>query len=310
MSFRDPGPSFVRLRDVKPRQLLFHVEPLIPRDQLTIVYGEGGVGKSFLAAALAISIASGEAVVEGWTPTLGRVLVLDSEADAATWSQRAVKIAAGASLEGVPGEILYSERASSFVKDRKSIEQLLTVTNPDLVIIDSVGPAMGYAPGVDPSDGALRFFTALRELGRDAVLIDHQAKDGFGSGSRAKTPYGSVYKSNLARDVFHLGRTKSGQILVEHDKHNNRSKIPDQNLNLTVTDEVVTISATSVTDNADPTKEPTREEQLVGLLEEYGSMSDEELASLIGISPENVRQIVTRSRGRVIRVDGLRALAA
>jgi hypothetical protein len=52
-----------------PLATLYRVDPLLPDDQATILYGEGGTGKSTLACvAIAVSVETGVSVIEGWIP--------------------------------------------------------------------------------------------------------------------------------------------------------------------------------------------------------------------------------------------------
>ena len=80
--------------------------PLLWRGQPTILYGPGGVGKSLLAAGIAVAVQTGQQLVPGLEPRArGPALILDWETDCDTWNSALQAVCAGVGLE--PVEVLY-----------------------------------------------------------------------------------------------------------------------------------------------------------------------------------------------------------
>src|SRR4051812_17659157 len=82
-----------------PRQWV--VQDLIPEGAVTILYGDGGVGKSNLGAYLGTLVSLGEPF--GDLPSdKRRVLYIDTELDADEFARRTYKIARGLGLQKPP----------------------------------------------------------------------------------------------------------------------------------------------------------------------------------------------------------------
>jgi RecA-family ATPase len=183
---------------------------MLPKDRATIVFGEGGSGKSYIAALLGLSLASGKQVFPGWEPVKpGKVLVLDWEADREEWNERLLLLAAGAGLavEDFAPRMRYRSCITSLVDQVEELAKYVKDEGIDLVIVDSVGMASpGAREGTDANEGALQLFRGLRLLRCTALLVDHVSKQGKESANGAKDPYGSIFKTNLARQTWEVRR--------------------------------------------------------------------------------------------------------
>lgn len=71
---------------VTERRLML-LDPILARDEATILFGLGDLGKSTLLAAFAVAIETGITVVTGMAPQAARVMVLDYESTAADWTR-------------------------------------------------------------------------------------------------------------------------------------------------------------------------------------------------------------------------------
>lgn len=164
--------------------------PMLPRDRATIVFGQGGTGKSFLAAAVAVSVATGLPVVQGWhIGTPGPVLVLDWEADSDEWNDRVAMVAHG--IDSHPPLIHYRNCIGSLADQVEDVSRHVAQHGIALVIVDSVGMATPTGrEGGDANEGALRLFAALRELRCTALLIDHVTGANVGKETAVEKPYG------------------------------------------------------------------------------------------------------------------------
>ena len=197
------------------------LDPILPANQPTIIFARGGRGKSYLTLFLALLL---QIPVRdnafGWVVTdRAPALYLDWEADRGTIHARAQRLLRGL---GAPHQkIAYRHCDRPLADDLDAIEGLLMDTGAKLLVVDSIGVALG----ADPSDPgkAVPFFGLLRELNVTSLLVHHEAKGDMTGKSR--TPYGSVYFENLARSVWHLDRVQEvggNELLLalEHTKAN------------------------------------------------------------------------------------------
>jgi len=216
----------------RPRRpaLPYMLYPLLVENKATILFGPEGAGKSYLAAAAAVSVRSGETIIPGWTP-IGRqpVLVLDWEDDEDEWNDRLARIAAGKGIS--PVDVAYRYGRGPLVEDVEEIARIVAAQGGGLIIVDSVSKA---APpgreGADPSDTANRLFAALRYIGGTCLLLDHVPKATGKAG--AERPYGSVMKPAWARVTFELARADDddnrdiGHLVLTNRKRNSGPRTP------------------------------------------------------------------------------------
>jgi len=185
------------------------VEGLLERNQTSEIHGDGSVGKSWLALALAVSVTTGVEILPGYRPHLrGNVLYLDYETDHDTLNARVRQIARGAGIDSP--NVLYLRMDTPFADN---VERLMAICQEQsivLVIIDSVEAAMAgsTAPGAGSNEGPSKINRGLRRLGRTAFLVDHiSAEQGQDKGVATKA-YGSIFKRNWVRSAFQLKQTK------------------------------------------------------------------------------------------------------
>lgn len=200
------------------------VEGVIPAHKPTILYGAGGVGKSILAACVAVCVASGHRFL-GFRTMKTDVLYLDWETDEGDINLRVRAAAAGLGIVAPP--IRYSSLVRPLEDRVAQLARFVAEEGVGLVIIDSVGMAMNAArDGGDASETAIRFFRALRSLNTAVLALDHVAgEDMRKAKSGAAKPYGSVYKWNSARNAFELRErkepdAKGSHLLLKHRKSN------------------------------------------------------------------------------------------
>lgn len=214
------GSPFTKVGSRPPRDFVpYLLYPFLPEKRATIVFGEGGSGKSFFAAACAVSISTGRQVLPGVTPVRkGRVLVLDWEADEDEWNDRLAAIARGAGIDE-PIEVDYRFGGFAPITDQvESLARYVSDEGIDLIIVDSVGMASPSSrDGSDANDATIRLMHALRAIGTTSLLIDHVSKATKADTKGSKDPYGSVYKTNLARQTFELRTTDE-----DHDEEASR----------------------------------------------------------------------------------------
>lgn len=202
---------------------------LLPKGKPTILYGAGGTGKSILAMALAAAVQTGCGVL-GWATEARNVLYLDWETDAPDLALRNRLVSEGLGLSE-PAPIRYMNLKTP-ITDHNTLSVIadaVEVYDIGLIVIDSVVMASPSADQKDPAQGAKDFFSATSILGTTVLAIDHLAGDDMKKPGSVTKPYGSVFKWNIARNVFELRYIEKDDALVlKHRKSNIGPRMTDK----------------------------------------------------------------------------------
>jgi hypothetical protein len=162
----------------------FILDPVLPLGSLGLIYGPPGVGKSFLALAIAWAAASGGSIL-GWKAARPhRVLYLEGEMGALEMRERVALFGAS------PPSLSFSlaEQNGGPVLDLARIEGLERLrrnwNDPELLVVDNVASLSGLVGG-DPDrwHEQRRFLLSERRAGRSVLLVDHTNRDGARRGS-------------------------------------------------------------------------------------------------------------------------------
>jgi len=185
---------------------LYLVEPLIPANVPSIIYAEGGSGKSAFALANAMSVKTGWQYIPGFMPAeTGEVLYLDWETDANVINRRIRRISQGA---GQPApKLLYRRCIRPLYEEAEDIAGQVSERGVKFLVIDSAGMAMGGAgERGDANENTLRMFDAIRHINVTTQVIDHVSKQEakLKGKVRGRLPYGSIYKINLSRSAWEI----------------------------------------------------------------------------------------------------------
>ena len=185
---------------------LYLVEPLIPANVPSIIYAEGGSGKSVFALANALSIKTGWQYVPGFLPVeTGEVLYLDWETDANVINHRIQRISQGVG-QAAP-RIFYRRCIRPLYEEAEDIAGQVAERGVKFLVIDSAGMAMGGAgERGDANENTLRMFDAIRHINISTQIIDHVSKQEarLKGKVRGRLPYGSIYKVNLSRSAWEI----------------------------------------------------------------------------------------------------------
>lgn len=168
--------------------------PMCPDNAATILFGDGGTGKSMIALLCGYLVQTGGSHV-GLRTEQRNVLYLDYETCEDVMHMRLAAIAAG--VNGPLPEMSYRFCYHPLADDVEALQEIILQHGIRFIIVDS----LGLAAGGDPSDPeiAIRMMGALRELRCPSLLVDHVSKMDNGG---KPTPFGSVYKPNLARSTW------------------------------------------------------------------------------------------------------------
>ena len=199
-----------------PKEREYLIESVAVKKYTMVVYGAGGVAKSFAVLAAGIAIAGGS---EEWLGLKvldhGYVLYLDFELDAEEQHRRVRDLCAGMGVP-IPEKVAYLSALSmptekAFANATAFVEKY----KPKAVTIDSMGLAL--AGNMDQATDVIAFHKKytdpLRVMGTTPLVVDHEGKRQPGENHKSKGPSGSAFKSWVARSVLQF-------ILEEYDEDN------------------------------------------------------------------------------------------
>ena len=178
--------------DVKAQQRWL-VEPIVLLNAPTTIYGTPGTGKSFFAQFIAVLVDAGMSFAGlSVEPCPGQVLMLDWETEFNELENRTSMIRRGLGLEGEAG-IRYRHMSQGLADDFEAIKDLVVENDIKLLIVDSVGMAVG---GPAEESGVVNtMYSALRNLGDiSVILVDHANNEG--------KLFGSIYKKANSRLIW------------------------------------------------------------------------------------------------------------
>lgn len=196
--FRQGEPPAHLNRDSTVEALTYAVNPLVLRKKTTILFADGGKGKSTFALVLAMAVSTAQSVA-GFSALSGKPLFLDWEDDVDVHTRRLHAIRAG-HPELDAADVQYQRCCETLVKLTHELARTIQRESITFVIIDSLLAAMG---GDSSADAVGKFFAALRVLQVESLLIGHTPKT-LPEGQEHPTVYGSVFNQNFARGVWEL----------------------------------------------------------------------------------------------------------
>ncbi len=212
--YRQGEPIIQIDNDNSLQPLEYTLYPLLLKNEHNVFFGDGGTGKSLIANFIATLVQYNTPHL-GLQPEGGNVLFLDWETSEKTIQRRASAIRRGLNLTGLGFFYRFCEQP--LANEVEEIRQQVIERNISLVIADSAGMASGM--DADYHSVALKYARALRSLKVTCLSIDHIAK------GEGKTPFGSIYKRNIARSAFKIKHSqnpgeKDLYLALFHDKMN------------------------------------------------------------------------------------------
>jgi hypothetical protein len=202
------------------------VEGWIPYRQLTVLFGDGGAGKSYIALSLALAGLLQRPISARWrVAPIRRVLYLDWESDRDEQDYRLWQLCVGLGSKPMPGTILHRTMRRRLTDEITEVRGEVARHEIDFVIADSLAPASGPEP--EHADAALSALVALRSLACTVLCLAHVNKLQADSKAPAR-PYGSVHIQNLARSTIEArGDEGDGETTVSlYHRKTNRKKCP------------------------------------------------------------------------------------
>lgn len=280
------------------------LEPLVFSNDTTrptILYSHGSTGKSNLALAIGMSVASGMEILPGLHPARKtNVLYLDWEADRRTHRKRLRMIADGA---GIP----YGNFAGIFHFEGKmpigdSMDAILTdIETHDVgfVIIDSIV----FAIGSDSLDAAtVRDYNEhIRTMGCASLSITHVTKAESENEGVNASPYGSVFWHNFGRMLWHAKKVQEEdktkiQLGLYHTKSNYTKKFAPIGLELDFSDNIK-ISHKEISDVRELDMIRPLKQRVRSILSHGDLLTIKEIADELDADQQAVRSTLYRNKG-------------
>lgn len=171
------GAPVIRAADVRgaTQPPGYLVSPFLPAREATILYGDGGSGKSLMAQALATAVATGTRLPGCSAPEAAPVLYLDWEHHAPdAVARRFHWIAGGLGLSGTPENIHLMMMQAPIVDDLERVRQAVDSTRAGLVVMDSLGWAAD--DDINEARTAIRMMNAIRSLPATVLCVAHVSK--------------------------------------------------------------------------------------------------------------------------------------
>lgn len=200
--------------------LTFTINPLVFERKISVLYSNGGQGKSTLALLLAMIAASGGSAA-GLSALKGNSLYLDFEDDLSVHARRLHAIQAGhPALRSA--RVSYLRCVEPLHKFANSLLRQIHQEKIRFVVVDSILAATG---GDSSAEATTQLFIALRSLNVSILLIGHTPKT-LAEGHDAPTLYGSVFNSNFARATWELQKDQEiGEDRLVIGLHNRKSNL-------------------------------------------------------------------------------------
>lgn len=282
----------------------YYIEPVIMRGVNNTIYGDKGVNKTTLALTMLGIIALG--CVDSDCGLIAnesrKVAMLDWEVNESLTNYTLSRLISGQSIPWY--SLPYLRCRQPLVDDIDRIANFLHDKQAEIILIDSLGQAAG-SDKFDSSGkaSALRFFEALRQLNKTALIIGQTAKNEEGK----KSIFGSTYFTYYSRNIFFLKGKQDElnedemHIALFHDWSNYSKKYHPIGFNITYTDSTIkiiseTVSLSAFLEKASQTK------SLLEFLKD-GAKSIKDVSTELGITEGHAKVLLSRTKKRGLTIN-------
>ena len=176
--------------DASDEDEVWRIPGLLSED-INLVYGQSGSGKSYLAIILGQAIHHGVPVC-GLGTIKGNVLLIDYETTRAKMRRRFHRVDAGLGVDGSP--MLYMPASVPLVGMVEALQEYILQHQIQFLIVDSLARASGGS--ITDEEGVGMMFEAIRQLELPCLCIHHT--------NRGDDYYGSPYIRANARNIWRL----------------------------------------------------------------------------------------------------------
>ena len=258
----------------------------IPRDHPTILFGDGGTCKSYIALRFLGKLAERDIPV----------LYIDWEFDRRDHEYRLGRLFP----DGTP-RILYARCERPLIYEADRLRRIARENGIQYAVFDSAAYACFGAP--ESAENATAYFRAVRQIGGGSLHVAHVSK---AEGADQK-PFGSIFWHNSARATWYVaaeqGSSNQRQIALFNRKVNIDKPLPPVSYVITFTDCGTTEFRRTDVGNSPELAEKLSLQQRMSWLLRHGAKSVKEISDELGAKPETVRKTIYRSQGRFIVLD-------
>jgi hypothetical protein len=303
MEWFKQGDDAVRLgATVREGERPFVLDPFISSGGTTVMYGEGGLSKSLVALAMAISVSTGVAIF-GNAPTIeGPVVYFDYEDDPIVHDLRLQAICRSFGIAPSDVTVYHVPLMGKVNTSKRMMTKKVQEYGAVLGILDSVG--MGRGGNAVAAEDTIRMFRALRTIGVPFLAIDHVSKESKKNKDGDVDAYGSIYTMNSARLAWHLTRshvadldtiamyaknTKANHVrrqksrMIEVKYINDKRGVP-KHIEITVSDDFGMV------------RESVSVHQRMMMLLGRGPLTVQEMADELGMNVASIQQALSRDK--------------
>ena len=191
-------PSVLISAESRVTPLTYALNPLVFKKKPTILYGDGGLGKSTLGLFCAMLVSTGQQIA-GLGALKGRALFLDWEDDEDVHIRRYHAIVAGhPSL--AEARVDYQECDEPLPRMLHTLIRRIQADKITFVVVDSL---LACNSGDASAEGVSKLFDAIHLLRVECLLLGHVPKAPL-EGQQEQTVYGSVFNKNRARCTWEI----------------------------------------------------------------------------------------------------------
>jgi hypothetical protein len=195
--YREGEPLRVLTVDTPVDPLTFQVNPLVFRGKPTVLFGDGGLGKSSLALLCAMLVSTGETVA-GIAALRGVSLYLDYE-DSYDVHVRRMQAIAASHPALAQADVRYQACTEPLANLTHMLLRRVQAEGITFLVLDSLAASTGGDAG---PEAATKIFRAIRTLNVGGLIIAHVAK--APADGHDPSIYGSVFHKNFARSTWEL----------------------------------------------------------------------------------------------------------
>jgi energy-coupling factor transporter ATP-binding protein EcfA2 len=296
--YRKGEPTII-LADHAHQDVTDLLHPFLLVSQPSILYGPGGSGKSMFATYLALLASSGhKEAVTGLKCEQTNTLYLDWEAGPDEIVSRLHSLSAGLGITPPREHLRYRRCTQTLSHEAETIQALIMEHSIGLVIVDSVGLACGGEP--EKAEVVLDYFRALRSLNCSTLSIDHISKATEG---KHATPFGSVYKQNMARSVWECKKGEAADdnasaVGLFHRKANFGRLSRPKGYQFCFEPKRISVVRTEITDDPELSGHMTVKDRLYKALSD-GKKTAKQLSDDLGIPASSVRVNLNRFKSKL-----------
>lgn len=293
------------LREGEPIELLtptehdqpaaFILNPILYQHQPVLLYGPGDSGKSMLCLYLAMLLAKGGSE-NNLAASPHTVLYLDWELNSQVMRSRVKQLRAG--HPNLTVDVRYRRCYHPLADELDSLQREIKKGDDiDVLVVDSLAMAAGAE--LERAETAIRFFSALRTLGKAALVIGHVAKN-----AETRSIYGSVFFYNLARSVWEVRRDDSNgshayRMGLYHRKCNLGPRHTPLGFEVAMDGDKATIQSIEIDNDPALMAGMGMTDQIKALMKTSKPLTAQEIADTLGVQAIAVRPVLSRYKGKL-----------